>query len=302
MSVDDSDKYQDLSGPSSDNPDTAASTMKTILGLVTSVIGYAAVISALMLYFGYIRTRDLYLFFGVDVGALHLSATDYNLRAAHLFFHPVVWITLAVVASYALSAGATYVEREAGRKLRIGLRCTLALMTLATGVYAIRGLLGSGNGKRAATALGVCAALAIIQYKMYRSGRVTNRSSEMVLTGGAVLLIGAAAFWWTTIYAQDVGVKAAHDYAYGSAGRGIVIYSKSQPILEGCTDLYPHTNKADNQHPWRYICVGYKVLVYANDRWFLFRQPWNEHAYTVILPAGDDSIQVRLLGDKPSDK
>ena len=277
-----------------------ASTVKVLIGLVTSVVGYAAAISALMLYFGYIRTRDLYLFFGVDVGALSLSATDYNLRAAQLFFHPLIWITIAVVTFYALTAGATRIERETRGKLRLGLRCTLALMTLTAGIYAFRGLLGIGQGKKAAVALGLCAALTIVQYKMYRHIRGASRSTEIVLTGAAALLIGAAAFWWTTIYAQEAGLQAAHAYAYEGAGREIVIYSKNQLMLEGATDLRSDASPGDDQHPWRYAYVGYKVLVYANDRWFLFRQPWNDSAYTAILPADDDSIQVRLLGDRPA--
>ncbi|KRQ31319.1 hypothetical protein AOT83_04885 [Mycobacteroides sp. H001] len=299
MSANAADEAQDPSTLDGNYANDAASTAKTIIGLVTTLVGYAAVISALMLYFGYIRTRDLYLFFGVDVGALHLSATDYNLRAAQLFFHPLVWITLAVVAFYALTVGAVYIERETVGKFRTGFRCTLALATLVAAIYAICGLLGVGNGKRAAIALGLSAALAIVQYKMYRSGRKTSRSTEMVMTGATALLIGAAAFWWTTIYAQDEGLKAARAYACDNAGRGIIIYSKNQLMLEGFADLSLPGAPVDNQYPWRYTYVGYKVLVYANDRWFLYRQPWSQHTYTAILPADDDSIMVRLLGDKP---
>lgn len=299
MSANDASEAQDPSRLDGNHTNDAASTAKTIIGLATTLVGYAAAISALMLYFGYIRTRDLYLFFGVDVGALHLSATDYNLRAAQLFFHPLVSITLAVLIFYALTVGAVYIERETAGKFRTGFRCALALATLVAGIYAICGLLGIGNGKRAAIALGLSAALMIVQYKMYRSGRKANRSTEMVITGAAALLIGAAAFWWTTIYAQDEGLKAAHAYACNNAGRDIIIYSKNQLVLEGFTDRSLPGAQADSLGPWRYTYVGYKVLVYANDRWFLFRQPWSQHTYTVILPADDDSIMVRLIGDKP---
>jgi hypothetical protein len=299
MSIVGNDNLNDGHPPQTATRDANASMVNSVLGLITSVVGYTAVLSALLLYFGYIRTRQLYLFFGVDLGALRLTTSDYIIRSADVLFQPLILLTLALAALCALGYVVKVTELKAPRKVRYAVRCVLALVTVASATYALLGLFRVGDRKVAAAALGLTAALILMQHQAYAKDPKA-KSSEFVLAI-ATFLIGASAFWWTHNYAEEQGRKAAHAFAFGNEAPGIVIYSKNDLVLEGRREIYPGAMPAPDGSPWRFKFDGYKVLIFANDRWFLFRRPWPEHSYTVMLPANDDSILVRFLGDNASD-
>src|SRR6478609_215506 len=102
-----------------------AESVKRILEIVTAVGGYMAVLSALMLYFGYLRTRELFKYFGVPLGVLQLSTTDYLLRAPDVFFEPVVWSTFGLAILVTLSVAVEIADRRQDSKLSMAIRGVL---------------------------------------------------------------------------------------------------------------------------------------------------------------------------------
>ncbi|MBP1820618.1 hypothetical protein [Mycobacterium sp. OAE908] len=273
-------------------------TIKRVVELITTITGYAAVLSALMLYFGYARTRIFYEYFGIPVGALHFSTTDYLLRSPDTFFRPVIWATVALAVISALSLAAGHVEAEMSAKWRVTFRCTLGIVTALAAIYALSALsfvTASQNSTlklSAPIALAFSGALLIIQYQMYRSR--AGLKPPIATVAIAVLLITGAAFWATSIYAQKVGSESAQSIAHTPhALPEVVILSKKDLPFSGGIPI--QSAKSDSQQPWRSMFTGYRVLIYASDRWFLVRTDWNEKAPTVILPDGDESIQVKLL-------
>jgi len=123
-----------------EQPHDAAFPVKGLLETLGAIAGASALLSALMLYFGWVRTRVLYEYFGVPVGILRYSTTDFVLRSADVFFRPVIWSILAVAGLVAVLIGADVLDRRLARWwLHLCLRATLAA---AAGAFAVIGILG----------------------------------------------------------------------------------------------------------------------------------------------------------------
>jgi hypothetical protein len=267
------------------------SVAKSVLDLITAVAGYTAVLSALMLYFGYIRTRTLFGYFGVPTGVLQFTTTDYLLRSPDVFFKPVIWTTLSLAILVAITLGAKLAEHKGPQRIRIIVRGLLALITALTGASGIWGLSRNPQWVQwAAIALGLSGALVVVQYRMYRVNQSFRPPLIVLLIG--LLLTTAAAFWWVSIYAQTVGRQTAEGFTTGPSLPLAIVYSKDDLRMPGQEPQVPLGSPG--QRPWPFKYCGYKVLSYANGRWFLIQDKWDPKSPTVILP-DDESVRVEVL-------
>jgi hypothetical protein len=287
-------------------PDPAKSSGKSILEYVTTVGGFTAVLSALLLYFGYTRTATLYGYFGLPIGVLDLSTTDYLLRSAEVIFRPTIWAT----AGLALLVGFIYAFRRVeSRGLRNVLRGALAVIALIAAIAAVAGLFEKIPASWAAFLLAVSGGCVIFAYDLAREEKPLNPPVGVLAIG--ILLIVAAAFWSMNLYAYHVGVTKADCYAQNSCTLpDAVIYSKDYVALPGGQE-----QPGKQRQPWGYVFSGggggdaegggvFKVLAYANHRWFLLPFSWDSTAkqwkwdrkqHTVILPDDDKNVLVRVL-------
>ena len=56
------------------------------MDFVTRVVVPASLLTAILYYFGYVRELALFGYFGVDLGSLQFSTTDYLVRSAETIF------------------------------------------------------------------------------------------------------------------------------------------------------------------------------------------------------------------------
>ena len=125
---------------------------------------------------------------------------------------------------------------------------------------------------------------------MYRDG-TWFRPPVIVLVIGLLLTI-AATFWAVAIYAGTIGSNLARDIANGSIVRpAAIIYSQSDLRISGSQQS--DAPASAEQHSWAFKYAGYKLLTYANGRWFLIPEQWQPNSPTLILP-DSDSVRVTL--------
>ena len=266
-------------------------SLKRLLDIVSTVGGYTAVLTALMLYFGYLRTRELFGYFGVPLGVLQLSTTDYLLRVPDVFFRPVVWSTLGLALLVLLSAGVEVIDRKGSKIFSTAVKTVLALATALAIALGILGLVVNIDARVCAVSLVVGGALIVIQYRFYRRNGVIRPFVIVPLIGS--LFATAAAFWWVSVYAVDVGKQSAASIAYSQT-------ALSDAVICSRTDLQLPTHQEGQPSPGEpkscaFRFSGYRVLFYANARWFLIQKvkDWNPESPTVIL-RDDDSVHVEL--------
>jgi hypothetical protein len=272
-----------------EQPAGPAFPVKSVLEALGAIAGASALLSALMLYFGWVRTRALFDYFGVPVEALKFGTTDYVLRSTDVFFRPVIWSTLAfaglVIIFFAVSS---IDQRIVKPPLRVLLRGTLAAIAGGCGVVGAFGLIEAVSPRVAAVSMCVSSVMIVMQYGFYH--RVTGlRPPGIVFVIGLVLTI-AALFWAVSIYAADMGRSLAQQFAEGALPRPIAtVHSKTDLGIPGIPE------PAAASQSWPFTYGGYKVLAFANNEWFLIYQQWHIGSPTITVP-DSDSVRVVVAG------
>ena len=276
-----------------EQPNDGAFPVKALLETLGAFAGASALLSALLLFFGWVRTRVLYVYFGVPVDILKFGTTDYVLRSADVFFKPVIWSILALAGLVGLLVCAGFLDRRTTKwSLRLLLRGALAAAAAVGVIIGAGGLAGGADPTFAAVSMCISGALIVGQYVFYR--RATDlRPPGITIVIGLVLSI-AAMFWAVSIYANDIGKSLAQEVAAGWLPRpAATVYSKTDLGIAGIQE--PNSQRHAVTQSWPFTYSGYKVLAYANNRWFLIQQQWRPGTPTIILP-DSDSVRVEVAG------
>ena len=265
-----------------------------VLELVSAIAGFAAFLSALMLYFGYTYTSALFGYFGIMPGVLGLGSTDYLLRSAEVVFRPVVFATLLLALIIGLAWSSRKVEADWAAFAISGILWSITFIgpALALHVFLQRDL----PAYLGASGL-VCSGAAILVLHNMRNRQTFPSPYVPVLIIGT-LLAAIGAFWLMSNYAAYLGTHRAECITKGECALpDAFVYTKEFLVLPGGQD-----QTGRKLAPWGYMYSGFKVLTYANDRWFLIqlpcegKQPCSDTTLspTVILPDEKDSILVRV--------
>jgi hypothetical protein len=273
-----------------------------LLELVGSIAAPVTVLTALLYYFGWVRTNAVFRYFGVDPAILAFELPDYLTRSAGPAFKPMV--ILLVVAALALLVGrvVNLIERR---------RCAVAV-PWPQGSFTVRpvalslligGLVGVLIGIAAATGLMIslpvwagalalaCGALAVWHAGRHLASRSSSLHTPPLLE--RVLLFGVvttALFWSTAAYSQQVGEQLARSVDSNPA-------SQPEVTIHSAEDLNlwsaPGTALGHGKFPHTYR--GLRLLIYANDRWFLLTGEFSTSGrHRVVVVPDDDSIRVDL--------
>src|SRR4051794_19905322 len=127
---------------------------KSILKDITGVLAPITVLTALLYYFGWVRTAAIFSRFGVDQRILAYTVDDYLLRSAGVAFRPFAFALLCAGALTGIWHGLIHIAE------RPNLIRTIALLLLSTatglvvyGATVLFGLLQVRNSLWAAVAL-----------------------------------------------------------------------------------------------------------------------------------------------------
>jgi hypothetical protein len=293
-----------------DSPEQAAtptaggvevSPLLKIVEVIGAIAAPVTVLTGLLYYFGWVRTNAVFGYFGADPALLEFGLPEYLTRSAGTAFKPIV--VLLVVTALVLIGGwaiAMAERRWPGPITVHGRRFALrpvALALLVFGVVAVLLALASAVGLAAylpaawaalALACGGLAAWYGARHLVSPSGSRHRPSIvERVLL---FAVIATALFWATAAYSQQVGIKLA---------RFIDTHPATQPevTIHSVEDLNlwtaPGTAKGQGKFPHTY--QGFRLLYYANERWFLLsgeRTAADRHRLVIVRD--DESIRVDL--------
>jgi hypothetical protein len=276
---------------SDESPSPGRADARLLLEIATAIAGSGALISALMLYFGWVRTRVLFDHFGVPVSILNYGTNDYVLRSAEVIFKPAVCTIIVAAVLAAVSAGMHRAESSNwNRSTRLFVRLAMAATTSVGVAIGLLGIAGGVNASVSSVLLCSSGALVIVQYQVRRAHASSKPPVAMLVLGLLLTLVGA--FWAVSVYAAAIGIAMADDIAAGRALRpDVVVYSTTDLGISGrqgdpCRLLADGTT-------CRFTYVGFRLLAYTNNRWFLIRYPWSPGMGTVILP-DDRTVRVEL--------
>lgn len=264
-------------------------------------------ITAVLVYFGAVRTNTTYRVFGVDPSVLGLSPQDYVFRSVDTVFEPVVGLLLIVVVLMPLHH--LLVSMLSGRP---AVARWVALGTaLAGALLCVDGVLG-GIGLVSLHLLpiipvSVGLGVLLLGYASHLNGLTVRRLFwpqaeprllRLVRRMAFVGLLFVLSLWSSATYIHMYGSDMAVDLITDPTQlSGVVVYAPERLHIDApgvVESPIPQSTNGISRYRYRYD--GLRLLIHANNQYFLLPACWtaNGRARAIALPA-DRSIRVEFF-------
>jgi multisubunit Na+/H+ antiporter MnhC subunit len=273
---------------------------------VGRILAPVGVISAVLYYFGYVREQALFSYFGIDLGSLDYSPTDYLVRSAGTLFVPLATLLVAGVVGVAGHHLLMYVLGVASHRWQRIIWITLSVVAV---VLLVLGAIGLErrfdpivSAPAAPIALGAGALL--VNYAVETAQTVESVPAPLTeaLAATAVVrrvlvvaLVLVAIFWATANIAGERGTATARAIELSLADQPqAVVYSRVRLQITGPGVGLQTLAASRAAFAFRYN--GLRMLVHTGGRWFLLPVGWtHDNGSTVILlPDTDPNIRIEL--------
>ena len=282
------------------------SGLEPVIGFVSRVLVPAGLLTAMLYYFGYVREQALFSHFGIDLGILGFSTTDYLVRSTSTVFFPLAAVLVIGVAAVVVHHLLVYLLSRLGDRRRWVVWIVLAVIAVVLLVAGVVGL-----QRRANPAIGplfapvaLASGAVLLQYTadMAQLHQPTPDQLPTVLASTQkvrrVLLAAlalVAVFWVTTTVAQQRGVATANAIEISLLIRPqAVVYSRARLQITGPGVTLSELDASDAAFAYRYS--GLRPLIHAGGRWFLLPAGWTHDngATVIVLPDSVNDIRVDL--------
>jgi hypothetical protein len=273
------------------------------------VLPPVTVITATLLWYGYVATRSRFLYFGVDLDLTGLSNQQLLMYGAESTYPVAALLLLAAL----VVSGAHLVVRRVLRSPRYRRLLPAAAIAAAVGLLLVgRALIGmlrpivAATERPGVTPLALTAGAPLIVYAGWVARRVVLRDaggtswwaseaavrSERVLTWTAfgVLLIGL--LWAANSFAGAYGRGRAEDESHYLSRRPEVVLFTEDP-LPAVPPGVAYTDLGQDAKP-RHQYRGLRLLLQSDDRLFLVPADWSGMSSTLVVPY-DDKIRLLLV-------
>jgi hypothetical protein len=277
------------------------SSMLKIVELVGSIAAPVTVLTALLYYFGWVRTNAVFRYFGVDPAILGFGLPEYLTRSAGPAFKPMVILLLVTTLVLLVGRAVDQVERR-GWVVPVAFRGRRRTVRPVASLLLVGGLAGVFTGVAVAVGMvtypPIWAALALACGGLAAwHGARHLASSPGSLLGPSLIertlvfgVVATALFWSTAAYSQQIGEQLAQSIDSNPASQPEVTIHSAEDL-----NLWSEPDTVAEQGKFPYTYRGFRLLTYANDRWFLLS---GEHTasgrHQLVVVRDDDSVRVDL--------
>jgi hypothetical protein len=236
------------------------------------------VLTALLFYYGWVRTNALFQYFGVDATVLGFTTQDYLLRSSEALYVPfgtllVVEPAVVGLALFARGVAGVVIPRLSANDFLVTPVCL--------GLGAVVGAYGRWLWLRQQALEG-------------HDDAVPPRWHGVVSLVLVALLVVLSMFWATSNYARAYGRGRAVAYARQLAVRpGVVVYSADRLFLHG-PGVQELALPPEEHSSYRYRYSGLRLLTESRGRLFLLPAGWTTTDGAAIVLAGDDKLRVEF--------
>jgi hypothetical protein len=269
------------------------------VGFLTSFVAPATFLTGLLFYFGYVSSREFFLYFGVDIDAIGLSSQEIVMRSPGALFVPVMVVLLiaaALVVAHRVTRARVREMSDIGRRRVIAGLAGAGVAVLMAGLVMafLFAPLGSWPLYPFLTPLLLAVGAGLAGYaastaRVLRGGG-TGRSTVVLL----VCVMVAGTFWSAATVAQWWGLGQARTLAADLGALPAVVLDTRERLYPGNPAITVQPLEvADEGQVFRYRYFGLRLLVHGGDRLFLVPDAWSADASTMVL-ADDDTVRVRF--------
>jgi hypothetical protein len=282
-------------------------SVREAIELVALVVAPATLITALLFYFGWTRSRAQAAYFGINTDLLGRSSQEYMLRSIGSIFWPLILLLACLLFALLAHAGA----KKLAARGRARLLFLLALVGIVVGAALIvLGVLGvvwspRAGGGAVFTPTAFALGIPVFTYSVFVALSALSREPGKlpVLPRGAAIVVAGLfsvfVFWAIGNYADYRGRQlAARTAANLNQLPGVIIYSPHRLYLDGFGVKEEALSSSDASYRFRYS--GLRLFARAGTRTFLLPSGWCrqdrddrcEHDPVVFMLQDDDSIRL----------
>jgi hypothetical protein len=276
---------------------------KQLVEIISLLVPPTALLTGLLFYFGWVRTRQYWNMFGIEHSMLRFSVQDYLLRGIDAVHLPLT-VTLAaiLITIWGLVGASWWVRRyQPVGPLRV-VAVVLAIIGAGLLMAGVTGAVRDGAAWLRVTSLlltcgifitGLAMAAARQVGRLGSRGRVVHRPWVTPVSVALVsMILMLTMFWFFVDYAGSVGKSQALARAASLPNRSqIVLYSQENLRIEG-----PGVEmiKLGHEGTYRFRYTGLTLLLRADDRYFLLPQNWSPGVRSIVVPISD-ALRVDFL-------
>ncbi|MDP9794808.1 hypothetical protein J2S43_003320 [Catenuloplanes nepalensis] len=271
-----------------------------------TVATQTALISAILYYFGTIRLRATFDYFGVDASALGFSVADYLIHSVNAAFQPLIFAGLAVLPALTLHRRivvpvlrGTATARRVRWVRRVARGCRTA--GIGGGLLVAAGLLDRGDiGQPLGIGLPLilAASVALLAYGHVLRDRPDQPEEAAIpaqLRSLALTVLAVAGLLWATgLYAQRIGRDYARYLAANLDARPqVVLYAPERLAIAG--DGVASQDLGEQAGRYRIRYWNLRLLAQRNDLLLLLPDSWRPgNGPVYVVPAADTRLDLTV--------
>lgn len=295
--------------------EAAPPTLATRLKDIASFVAPTTLITALLLYFGYVGTQARFAYFGVYLNMTDLANQDLVLYGLEVVYVPAaltLLVTLAAIAIHiAVSWLLTRTDRTRPILIAAGLTAVAAFLLIARAVI---GLLVPAVARReipGTTALALALGPLLIVYGTWIAVRVlrhrnaddrfttwygsevTRRLRRLALAATAGLVV-AGLFYAANSFAAAYGAGRGYDDAIRLPRQPEIVIDTKERLIDLPPGVIESALPAGKDTTFHFRYAGLRLLLESGERLFLVPGNWTAQSKTLVVPY-DSDVRIQLI-------
>lgn len=275
-----------------------------LVRMLAAILLNIGVLTALLVYFGWVRSDRMADDLGIDEAILGMSAEDYLLRSVQSVFVPILVAGLAGLAWSGFDRWWTMRRARKGADDRLVVGVARWTWLVALGVVALGIVLGFiGYAETYIAGPLVCSAgLLLLMYGAHLRGTLpgavpVSMLTQTVFRGATTLLVAVGVFWSATNFAVVEGSMLARGYEARVPELPGVEVDSTRPLdiaAPGVRELCRGEGESI-----RYRYTGLRLLDRTGSNYFLVSDGWTAaYGVVVALPTDGEGTRFTFVRDR----
>ncbi len=274
-----------------------------LVTVFTAIASQAALITALLFFYGRVRTGAYYSYFGIGTNTLGFSTSDYVIRSLNATLPPVILCALAVLAVLATAGHlgrAVDLIQERPRLKRLTVLVTVILVAVCIAVL-VNGIApwpqaAYSRGYPMPIAVIVIAAAVGVGRRLLLPGTRTPDTTDRMWSMVVATFALAGVLWIANLYAGADGIREARDTAktlQSPTSTQLVVYSADSLLISGPGVGFNTVDNPGSRYRFQYSNL--RLLLRTADNYILLPAEWKKGDDPVIVIPADDSIRFDVI-------